>query len=169
MKVVDIANEIYLENAEPEDTSIPAIAYWIRSNVGRLNNMIYENFAVDPASLEILRGDNTEISTLAAAIVKSMYKIYRIELDIRGTLSYINTDSVLEAKDQEFAVKKINRSEILKTLTAFKKDSMKELVDLIHNYRSYNGAPSQVTGDDTEIGHYVGLTSQYTRYAVGGV
>jgi len=34
MKIVDIADEIYRELAEPSTISIPSIAFWIRSNVG---------------------------------------------------------------------------------------------------------------------------------------
>ena len=40
MKVVDIADEIFRELSEPSTLSIPAIAYWVRSNVGELNNYL---------------------------------------------------------------------------------------------------------------------------------
>jgi hypothetical protein len=168
MKVVDIANEIYLENAQPSDTSIPAIAFWIRSNIGKLNNLIYTNYSINQTNLEIVDSSGNEVDILAAAIIKTMYKVYRVELDIRGILAGIGVDSVLEARDQDFSVKKINKSELLKTMTAFKKDSLKELHDLVHNYRSYNGSPSQVAGDDTVVGYYAGITSQYVRSNVGG-
>ena len=168
MKVVDIANEIYLENASPSDTSVSAIAFWIRSNVGRLNAMLYESFYLDQTSLEVLDSAGAEISILGAAVIKSMYKVYRVELDIRNILAGIGVDSVLEARDQDFSVKKLNKSELLKTMTGFKKDVVKELTDLVHNYRSYNGAPSQVAGDDTVAGYYAGTSYQYTRSVIGG-
>jgi hypothetical protein len=155
MKVVDIANEIYLENASPSDTSIAAIAYWIRSNVGKLNTLIYVDC------------DGAEINELAAAIIKMMYKVYRTDLDIRANLFSMQNDSVIAANDDGFSIKKINRSEVLKTLTSFKKDTVKEMYDLVHGYRSYNGAPSQVAGDDTTEGHYVGIPSPFTRNVVG--
>lgn len=168
MKVVDLSNEIYLENLQPSDTSIPAIAYWIRSNIGKLNNLIYTSYSINPTSLEIVDSSGNEIDILAAAVIKVMYKVYRVELDIRSILGGIGVDSVLEARDQDFSVKKINKSELLKTMTAFKKDSLKELNDLVHNYRSYNGTPGQVVGDDTVVGYYAGITSQYVRSSVGG-
>lgn len=168
MKVVDIANEIYLENASPSDTSVSAIAFWIRSNVGRLNAMLYETFSISETSLEILDSGGSEISILGAAVIKSMYKVYRVELDIRNILAGIGVDSVLEARDQDFSVRKLNKSELLKTMTSFKKDIVKELTDIVHNYRSYNGAPSQVAGDDTIAGHYDGSSYQYTRSIIGG-
>lgn len=169
MKVVDIANEIYLENASPSDTSIPAIAFWVRSNVGKLNSMLYEAFTIDPVTLDIIDSATLEeIDELAVAVVKMMYKVYRLDLDIRGFISGMKLDTVLEAKDLDFGVKRINRNEILKSLTTLKKDSLEELMGLIHTYRSYHGAPSQVAGDDTEPGHYVGVTDGYTRNVTMG-
>ena len=44
MKIVDIADEIYRELGEPSSISIPAISFWIRSNVGELNNRINTSF-----------------------------------------------------------------------------------------------------------------------------
>jgi len=168
MKVVDIANEIYLENSSPSDTSIPAIAFWVRSNVGKLNAVLYEHFYIDPITHDIYKCPLWEIGSMAGSIIKVMYKVYRIELDIRNMLVSAINDTVLKATDQEFSVEKLNKSELLKTLTSYKKDTLKELQDLVHNYRSYHGEPSQVAGDDTVMGHYVGITSQYTRNVIGG-
>jgi hypothetical protein len=157
MKVVDIANEIYLENASPSDTGLAAIAFWVRSNVGRLNTLLYEDFYVDENTYEIFKGDRNNpcrIHPLAVAIVKTMYKLYRAELDIRALLTTLQTDTILEASDEGFTVKKVNRSEILKTLTALKKDAMKELTDMVHYYRSYHAEPSQVAGNDTVPGRF---------------
>ena len=47
MKVVDIADEIFRELSEPSTLSIPAIAYWVRSNVGELNNYLNVNLYFD--------------------------------------------------------------------------------------------------------------------------
>ena len=46
MKIVDIADEIFRELGEPSTISIPAIAVWIRSNVGELNNRINTTFKI---------------------------------------------------------------------------------------------------------------------------
>jgi len=46
MKIVDIADEIFRELGEPSTISIPAIAFWIRSNVGELNNRINTTFKI---------------------------------------------------------------------------------------------------------------------------
>ena len=175
MKIVDLANEIWLENGQPVGTSIPAIAFFLRSNVGKLNSLLYENFWIEPNTLEIRHGclthtDGTPvyIGPMGAAIFKLMYLVYQANLDIRNMLFAVTNDTVLKATDQEFSVEKVNKSELLKTLTSFKKDTLKEMMDLVHTYRSYHGEPSQVAGDDTIEGHYVGITSQYTRNVIGG-
>ena len=40
MKVVDIADEIYRDYKYPKEIDIPYIAYWIRANLGSLNNYL---------------------------------------------------------------------------------------------------------------------------------
>ena len=175
MLIVDLANEIYLENAEPKDTGIPAIAYWIRSNVGKINLLLYENFCVDfsGGTYEILKPGcttpNHGFGYLASDIIKQMYKVYRIDLDIRHTMHGIYGDSVIISKDQEFSITRINKSEVLKTLTSLKKDAVAELTMMVHYYRSYNGAPSQVTGDDIIRGHFAGTEEQYVRDDFSGI
>ena len=55
MKVVDISDAIYRDLGEPSSISIPAIAFWVRENVGSLNNAINTDFSVNSTSLEIQR------------------------------------------------------------------------------------------------------------------
>jgi len=170
MLIVDLANEIYLENSSPSDTGIPAISFWIRSSIGQLNLLLYENFCVDfeGGSYEILGG----FGTLASGIVKKMYELYRINLDIRHTMQGIYGDSVIIAKDQEFSITRINKSEVLKTLTSLKKDAIAELTMMVHYYRSFNngnGTVSQVAGDDFIRGHFAGTEEQYIRDDFSGI
>ena len=42
MRVVDIAQQIHSEISYDTSTSIPAIAYWIRGQLGRINNLLFE-------------------------------------------------------------------------------------------------------------------------------
>ena len=139
MKIVDISNFLWLQNNSPQDTSIASIAYWVRSNVPRLNSLLYEDFWIDPTSLEI------------------MDESRETPHHVRKTLFAVTSDTVLKFQDQEFEIEKVNKSEILKTLTAFKKDTLKELFDLVHTYRSYKGEPRQVSGDDFMPGHFNGI------------
>lgn len=160
MKIVDISNFLWLQNNSPQDTSIASIAYWVRSNVPRLNSLLYEDFWIDPTGLEIMdesRETPHHINLRAVAILEVMFRDYLIGLDVRKTLFAVTSDTVLKFQDQEFEIEKVNKSEILKTLTAFKKDALKELFDLVHTYRSYKGEPRQVSGDDFMPGHFNGI------------
>ena len=84
MKVVDIAQEIYFDLNSPSDLSIAALSYWLRSNVGRLNSLVFVNFSIND-SYEIVDGDNDseEIDINGAAILKKMYMINRYAVIIR--------------------------------------------------------------------------------------
>lgn len=53
MKIVDIADEIYRELSEPSTISIPSISFWIRSNVGELNNRINTTFKIRDTTPDI--------------------------------------------------------------------------------------------------------------------
>ena len=80
MKVVDVADEIYRELGRPEDTSIASISFWVRSNIGALNNHINMEFTIDGSTLEVnFTDDNDEKFNLGieeASILKKMYLIY---------------------------------------------------------------------------------------------
>ena len=89
MKVVDIAQEIYFDLNSPSDLSIAAIAYWVRSNVGALNNLIFSNFVVNETTYEIVDGSDSavEIDINAVSILKKMYIVHRYAVIIRSKLA----------------------------------------------------------------------------------
>ncbi|MFY7816379.1 MAG: hypothetical protein ACOVRK_14450, partial [Chryseobacterium taeanense] len=60
MKVVDIAYELYMEIGEPDDTSIPAVAFWVRANIGALNNYLFSDFQIN-SNFEVVDGSGNEI------------------------------------------------------------------------------------------------------------
>ena len=51
-KVVDIADQIHRELGSPTDLGISVIAFWVRTNIGGLNNMINQNFKITPTQLD---------------------------------------------------------------------------------------------------------------------
>ena len=162
MKIVDISNFLWLQNNSPQDTSIASIAYWVRSNLPRLNSLLYEDFWIDPTTFEIMDGGKEtphHINLRAVAILEVMFRDYLVSLDIRRLMVSVVQDGVLKATDQEFSVEKVNKSELLKTLTAFKKDTLKEMWDLVHVYRSYHSVFS-IAGDDTEKGFFEGVMAR---------
>lgn len=153
MKVVDIANEIYVEMGQPTDNTLGSIAFWIRAKVGDINNLLFECFKVDPNTLEIT-ADSCEISPEAVAIIKKLYKVYYYDILIRGNLTALGSNSIILIEDQGQSIQRVNRNEIMKTLASLKKDELADCNNLINAYRIRKSSPSQVAGDDTQQGVY---------------
>jgi hypothetical protein len=173
MKVVDIAQEIYFDLNSPSDLSLAAIAFWIRANVGRLNSIVFSNFKLND-SYEIVDSDNgdAEIDINAAAILKKMYIVHRYSVIIRSKLTAIDSDDIVEVTDQDQKVRKLDKTQIIRAVTAEKKIEEEELQKLINAYRTKKSAPVHVVGDDIVAGQYPdvfpyirsGRTYGYTAY-----
>jgi hypothetical protein len=163
MKVVDIAQEIYFDLNSPSDLSIAALSYWLRSNVGKLNSLVFGNFSVNE-SYEIVDGDNNneEIDINAAAIMKKMYMINRYAVILRSKLTDLGTDDVIEVKDQDTSVRRTDKNLTIRSITAEKKQEEDELRYLINAYRAKKSAPKQVVGDDIIPGKYPEYNPSFT-------
>ncbi len=102
MKVVDIADEIYRELSEPSTLSIPAISYWLRTNIGELNNYLNTSFLIDsdfeiaelvestgrePTSYNSSVDNSTlEIQFEEKAVLKKMYFVHHYDSQLRSAL-----------------------------------------------------------------------------------
>lgn len=170
MKVADIANEIYMDLGEPADLSVSAISYWVRASIGKLNSMIFENFALND-TFEIVDTDdgdgdsttNAEINIDAVAILKKMYVVHRYSVIIRSKLTAIDSDDVVEVQDQDSKVKRLNKTQIVKAVTSEKKQEEDELRYLINAYRTKSTNPKQVVGDDIVRGRHPSRYGGYLR------
>lgn len=155
MNVTEIADEIYRELGEPSDISIPVIAFWLRSNIGSLNNLINEVFSVQESDLEIINADGA-ISIDAASILKRLYDINYYQRKYIANLTTMSSESILEVKDGNRTVRKINRNEIGKTILEAKASAQHILDNLVSSYKISKSIPRQVAGDDTIQGKYHG-------------
>ena len=171
MKVVDIADELFREIGEDSDYSIASISYWTRANIGRLNSHINTFFEIEPSTLEIIqktdeKNDNTlvqsEISIDEAAILKRMFMIHYYDRNIRTNISKASSDTIVQVTDQGSTVRKINKNEVIKSLTGLKKQEYTEMKELIRDYKTNQSRPRQVVGDDTIKGVHKG-DSQFVR------
>tara|TARA_R100000008_G_scaffold86268_1_gene78650 strand:- start:1770 stop:2294 length:525 start_codon:yes stop_codon:yes gene_type:complete len=159
MKVVDIADQIFRELGEPSSLSVPAISFWVRSNVGNLNNAINTEFAVNEGTLEIQRkinDENTNIGIDEAIIFTKMYSVYYYDTQIRANVTGLETDSVVEVSSDGMRVRKTSKTEIIRHLTTLKRLEDEELRRMIHYYRIHKSIPRQVAGDDTKAGFFRG-------------
>jgi len=162
MKVVDIADEIYRGMGSPTETSVAAISYWLRSSIGTMNNHLNTVFGVDDTTLEINYTEENDdgeevVYTLnpeEVAILKQMYTVYDYDNRLRTILGAASYDSVVEISDGGTRIKKVNKSEISKTLSTTKKQEQDQLNKLIHSYKLRESNPRQVAGDDTAEGKF---------------
>jgi high-affinity K+ transport system ATPase subunit B len=165
MKITDISHEIFTELGSPTTLSIPAIAFWIRSSVGTLNNLINSSFE-ENASHEIektIDGVTSEIGRDEVSILKKMYLVHFYDSMIRDSIGAASWNSVIEVSDMNARVRKINKSEIGKTLAQVKKEEQSQLDRLVVHFKSKGGTPLQVAGDDTVKGGGLGDSSALTR------
>ena len=163
MKVVDIADEIFRELSEPSTLSIPAIAYWVRSNVGELNNYLNTSFRVSHSTFEIEESvdvtgrqpvsfnsavDNStlELQFEEKAVLKKMYNVHYYDQQLRSTLGAASNDPVVEVVSDGSKVRKINKNELSKTYASLKRQEYDELSDMITAYKLRLSAPVQVAG-----------------------
>ena len=135
MKVVDIADELFREISEDSNYSIASISYWVRANIGRLNSHINTFFEIKSSTLEIVqstdeKNDNvlveSEITIDEAAILKKMFLIYFYDRTIRTNIANASSDTIVQVTDQGSTVRKINKNEVIKSLTSLKRQEYTE-------------------------------------------
>ena len=163
MKVVDIADEIFRELGEPTTLSIPAISYWLRSNVGQLNNYIHTEYLVNTSDLEIKTSEGVEIAEEEKSILKKMYFIHFYDQKLRTHMNTLDTDTVISVRDGDSSVTKVNRNEITRSISAGKNQEYSELRQMIQSYSTSKALPSQVAGDDTTSGASTKYNTQFNR------
>ena len=145
MKIVDIADEIYRELSSPSGLSIPVIAFWLRSNIGALNNLIASTHAINSTTLEF----EPELVDESKTVLKKLYMIHYYDIKIRATLGAASIDSVLEVTSDGATVRKINKNELSKTYIAIRKQEYDELTKAVFAFKNNASHPIQVAGDDT--------------------
>lgn len=145
VKIVSIADEVYRELASPSDLSIAAISFWLRTNLGQLNNLIDTSYALDVNTQELETGLTIE----EAVIFKKLYFVHYYDIKIRATLGAASSDSVVEVSSDGARVRKINKNEISKTWMSARNLERDELTRLITAYKLTGSSPRQVAGDDT--------------------
>tara|TARA_Y100000766_G_C18912310_1_gene609015 strand:+ start:196 stop:693 length:498 start_codon:yes stop_codon:yes gene_type:complete len=163
MKVVDIADEIFRELAEPTNLSIPAISFWLRANIGQLNNYINTEYSIDSSDLEIKDTSSVEIGEDEKSVLKKMYFIHFYDQKLRTHMTTMDTDTILSVRDGDSAVTKVNRNEIAKSISAVKNQEFKELLLMVQSYVAQKANPIQVAGDDTVIGDSTKYNTQFNR------
>lgn len=178
MKVVDIATEIFTELSEPASLSVESISYWLRMNVGELNNHLNTSFRLDesseinnnidkedrePSAFNSSLSFVTEIGPEEKAVLKKMYMVHYYERQLRSTLGAASNDPVVEVVSDGSKVRKINKNELSKTYTSLKKQEYDELIYMINCYKNRVSSPVQVAGNDNIAGRYDSGRQDFNR------
>jgi hypothetical protein len=150
-KIVDVADEVYRELGEPADISIASVAYWLRTNIGKLNVLINKPYLINDTTLEIYSSDETKdpFGINEKTIFKKIYTVYYYERLFRNALGAASTDSTIEIDQNGFRAKRVNKNELAKTYSDLKKQSDEALKMLLDKYELNEVTPLQVAGDDT--------------------
>ncbi len=130
MKVVDISDEIYRELGNPTTLSIPVISYWVRTNIGALNNAINTSYSINSVSFEIEQTVCDVVTAIGideSSILKKMYMVHFYNQKIRTNITAVETDTVLEVTSDGMSVRKQSKSEIGKHLSNVRKQESEEL------------------------------------------
>jgi len=148
-KIVDISDELFNELGEPDQISIPSIAFWLRTNIGDLNILINKKFYIDETTLEIASEDTDTFGNIEKSIFKMLYAIHYYERLFRNALYAATQDSVVSISDEGSSVTKINKNELAKNYASLRKQINDELMVLTKNYNINEAKPLQVAGDDS--------------------
>ena len=149
MKIVDIANEIYMELGELTSLSIPSIAFWLRTNVGNLNARLNTSYDID-STFEL----TPDLGLKEKDIFKKLYMIHHYDAMLRESLGAASTDTWVEISSDGTSVRRVNKIQQSQTYQSAKKIELQELEKLVHSYKVSASAPIQVAGTDTTEGYY---------------
>ena len=98
-KIIDIADELHRELGEPDDISIPSIAFWLRSNVGKLNIHLNKKYFINTLDLEVDAISPETFTITEKTIFKKLYNIHYYDRQIikligkSNALNLINQDT----------------------------------------------------------------------------
>lgn len=144
---MDIAIEIAQDQGI---TDIPpgTIAFWLRNNIGNLNNAIGTQYIIDTYTSEISGG----VGEQEKAIFKKMYLIYYYGKLVNSNLGAASFDAIMEITSDGSTVRKVSKNQIAQNYLALKKQESEELLKLINGYKVGGGNGSSniktVVGND---------------------
>ncbi len=156
--ITNVANEIYQELGEPSDISLPAISFYLSTNIGKLNILI-------DACYEILNSEiSPELGNAEKEILKKLYEIDYLRRQVNKNLGAAAINSVQTVKEGDVTITKFNKNEISKTFLSSKRDAEQDLRFMIQAYRSNGADPRQSKViDDTNDYYYGGRNHGFWR------
>ncbi len=154
MTIAQIATQIFQELLSPTDITCPVIEYWLRSNVGMLNDRIgtYYNITSNQIAVDVDSQNFQESPDFGideAAIFKQLYKVKYYTDQINRMLGAAALDPVVEVSENGISVRRLSKNELAKTYRTLRKDEDDALTKLTKGYKRKHLTPLSVDGDDT--------------------
>ena len=143
--VIDAADEINFELNSPFDISISFISFWLRRNIGKLNNLIGTTFTITTDSPYNF---STALSEEQKDIYKHLFKIYYWQKKINDNLGSSSFDIVQEVTSDSATVRMVNKNEISKTYLQLRNQEIEALKNMVNGYKLGSFDPLAVQGDD---------------------
>jgi hypothetical protein len=148
MTVTDLASDIWRDDLDEDTgTSIPAIAQWLRTHIGDLNNKINNGYYIND-SFEIIDENGAAIDVDAASIYKTLYEINYFKKQSKAYLGAGGVDAVTQVTQDGITIRGVERNGIAKTYLDLLKEAKNTLTSLVNNYKYNRSRGSQVVGDD---------------------
>lgn len=143
----DIAIEI-TQDLDITDIAPGTVGFWLRNNIGNLNNLLGTSYVIDIYSSEISGG----VGEQEKAIFKKMYAIYYYGKQVNSNLGATAFDSIMEIASDGSTIRKVSKNQIAQTYLQLKKQEIEELNRLVNGYKAGGGSGSSnvssVVGDD---------------------
>ena len=98
-KIVDISDEIYRELGEPSDISITSIAFWLRTNLGKLNILINKKYTINTLDLEVDAISPETFTIIEKSIFKKMYNIHYYDRQIIKLIGKSNNLNLINSSN----------------------------------------------------------------------
>ncbi len=139
----------------PTSPTPGVIAYWLRHNIGSLNNLINTSYIIDPADGTI----EPDLDEQTASIFMSFYMIYYWGSKVNESIGAGGYDNVLEVQENGAVVRFAARNNIALSFIQMKKQEQEVLDNLVSFYRSNNAVPQSVDGRDLVSESYNGFAT----------
>ena len=153
--LIEIAIRISQNLDNPDSPTPGVIEYWLRHNIGNLNNLLNTGYSIDQTdgTVEPDLGENE------AAIFQTMYLVKYYEGRIRANLGAAAIDSILEVSENGAVVRMVSKNNLALSYIQLKKQEQETLNNLVTFYRGNNAIPQGIDGDDTTDFVYDGVNS----------
>lgn len=152
ISIVNLANNIWKgELQEDSSTNSVSIMYWLRANIGTLNNILGTNYQINQNTLEPNNDGGCILGTEEGSIFKYLYLISFYERQFKAFCGTGGTTIVEQASSDGGTLRFVDKSKIAQLYMQLRKDTENTLNRLVNKYRFRNQNPQQVEGSDIYV------------------